>query len=199
MSIFYLFLDYIKINIENNFIITFVIFLIFLTIYISFSIPGNLIFICSTGYFFGIYFGFLISIFSLVFGSLIFFIFISIIMKKFIPKIYQKYSEKANKYISGSSLEYLIIFRMIPGPPLMLQNICLSITNISKTKFLISSFLGFSPLTFVAVFVGYQLNNFQNLKNIKINSIFSLEFFLFISLIIFFLIIRIIFKKKINF
>lgn len=195
MDILYFFLDYIKINVENNFIITFFIFFLFLLIYVTFAIPGNIVFVASTGYFFGIYFGFILSILSLVFGSLIFFIFISFILKYLFPKIYEKYSDKANNYISKSSLEYLIIFRMIPGPPLMFQNLIMSILDIPKLKFIVSTFLGFSPLTFVAVFVGHQIKGVQNIKNISLNSIFSFEFFIFISVIIIILIIRIFFKR----
>ena len=66
MNLFYIFLDFIKLNIENNFILTFLLFFVFLLFYSAFSIPGYLIFIASTGYFFGIYFGFILSILSLV-------------------------------------------------------------------------------------------------------------------------------------
>ena len=126
MNLFYIFLDFIKLNIENNFILTFLLFFVFLLFYSAFSIPGSLIFIASTGYFFGIYFGFILSILSLVFGSLFFFIFSKFIFKKIFPNIYLKYFNKVNNYISKSTIEYLIIFRMIPGTPLMIQNLLLS-------------------------------------------------------------------------
>jgi len=85
MEIFLNFLDYIKINVEYNFILTFLIFFIFLFFYCSFSIPGIPIFVTATGYFFGIYIGYFISIISLVLGSLIFFSFFNF----FIRKIFQ--------------------------------------------------------------------------------------------------------------
>ena len=81
------FLDYIRINIEGNFIWTFVFFFIFLLIYNSFSIPGNMFFIAATGYFFGTYIGYFLSIFTLVFGSLIFCSYSHIIIQKMFPKI----------------------------------------------------------------------------------------------------------------
>ena len=189
-------LNFIKINIELNFTLMLLFFFIFLTIYNAISLPGNLVFFISTGYFFGLYIGFLISIFSLVIGSLFFIIFSSFVIKKIFPKLHKKYSNKINTIISASSLEYLIIFRMIPGPPLMLQNFCLSILNIKKSIFLLSSFIGFTPIVFISVYSGFQISNFEKIKNFSISNIFSTEFLLFLFFFIFFLVIRIIYKKK---
>jgi len=198
MNFFYIFLDFIKLNIENNFILTFLLFFVFLLFYSAFSIPGNLIFIASTGYFFGIYFGFILSILGLVFGSLIFFIFSKYFFKKIFPNIYLKYSNNVSNYISKSSIEYLIIFRMIPGLPLILQNLCLSLLDIKKGAFILTSLVGFSPIVFTTVFIGYQFNNIDNLKKLSFSDLFSKEFIIFIILIITILIIKIIYKKNKN-
>ena len=198
MDFFYFSLEFVKLNIENNFIFTFFCFFVFLLFYNALSMPGNLIFITSTGYFFGIYFGFILSILSLVLGSLFFFIFSKFFLKKIFPNIYLKYSNSVSHYISNSSVEYLIIFRIIPGTPLMLQNLCLSLLDIKKTTFVFTSLVGFSPIVFTAVFLGYQLNNIDNLKNISLADLFSKEFIVFIICIISFLIIKIFFKKNKN-
>ena len=152
MEILSNFLDFININIENNFYFTYLIFFIFLLIYNTFAIPGGLIVSCATGYFYGLFTGYVTFILALILGSFIFFIFSSFFIKNLFPKTIKKYSSNINNYISNSSLEYLIIFRMIPGPPLLIQNLLLSFLNISKINFIISSFIGFSPLVFVSVF-----------------------------------------------
>ena len=85
---------------------------------------------------------------------------------------------------------------MIPGTPLFIQNLCLSIVKINIFKFILSTFIGLSPSIFIIVFVGSKLNNLSSLKNIKVANIFSIEFLLFVSLIIFLLIVRIIYKKN---
>ena len=198
MNFFYFFLDFIKLNIENNFILTYFLFFVFLLVYNTFSIPGSLVFVASTGYFFGIYFGFILSILSLVFGSLIFFIFAKFFFKNIFPNIYLKYSNNLSNYISKSSIEYLIIFRMIPGLPLMMQNLCLSLLDIKKATFVLTSLLGFSPIIFATVFIGYQFNNIDKLKKLSLSDLFSKEFIIFIIFIITFLIIKIIYKKNKN-
>ena len=196
MDLFFFILDFIKLKIQFNYFLSLFLFTLFLLIYNSISLPGNLIFMLSSGYFFGLYTGFIISILTLVFGSLIFFSFASYSIKKFSPKFINKYSSKLDIYISNSSIEYLIIFRMIPGPPLMLQNTILSLLSITKTKFILSSLIGFTPIVFVVVYFGHQINNFSNLKSYSISDIFSLKFLIVLALIILLLFFRIFYKKK---
>ena len=196
MNSFFFILNYIEVSIDNNFYLTFFIFFTFLLIYNIFSIPGNLIFIASTGYFFGILLGFLISITSIVLGSLIFFLYASFILKKYLPNLFYKFSKKINNYISNSSFEYLIMLRIIPGPPLILQNLILSTLNVKKFNFITSSFIGFSPIILVVVFFGNQLTNFDKLKDFSLKNVFSLEFLIFIILIFFILLVRILYKKN---
>ena len=195
MSNFFLILDFIKLNVEINYINTLLIFFIFLFIHYSLSLPGGIIFSAASGYFFGLYIGLFISMVSLVLGSLFFFIFTSFFLKKIFPKIYNNYSKKITTYIDDSSFEYLIILRLIPGPPLMLQNLLLSILNIKKTLFCLTTFIGFSPIIFVSVFFGYQIKNFYSLKIITLKDIFSLEFIIFIFFIFALLFLRLFFKK----
>lgn len=190
------FLDYIQANIDNNYIFTLLVFTIFMLLYNSLSIPGGIIFIAATGYFFGTFIGFFISIFSLVLGSFIFFTFSHYFIKKLFSKIIDKYIFNLQKYISNSSIEYLVIFRMIPGPPLFIQNILLSFLKITNIKFFISSFIGFAPIVFVAVFIGNQLKDINNIKYLSMGDIFTWKFFIFIFMLIFFLIIRIFYKRK---
>ena len=196
MTEFYAFLDFLNTYINTNFNFSIFIFFIFLLVYNMFSIPGNLIFVASAGYFFGIYIGYIISILSIVFGSFIFFTASKLLLKKIFINFYNKYSLKINKYISNSSIEYLIMFRMIPGPPLMIQNVCLSILKIHSFKFILTSFIGFSPIIFIAVYYGSKIKSYESIKNITMNSIISRDVLIFIALVIFFLSLRIVFKKK---
>ena len=196
MTEFYVFLDFLNTYINANFNFSIIVFFIFLLVYNMFSIPGNLIFVASAGYFFGIYIGYIISILSIVFGSFIFFTASKLLLKKIFINFYNKYSLKINWYISNSSIEYLIMFRMIPGPPLMIQNVCLSILKIHSFKFILTSFIGFSPIIFIAVYYGSKIKSYESIKNITMNSIISRDFLIFIALVILFLSLRIVFKKK---
>ena len=190
------FLDYIQLKIEHNYYFSLIIFLSLMILYNSFSLPGNPIFMTSAGFLYGIGIGFSVSIIGIVLGSLIFYLFVSFLFKKFFPAFYSKYSSKAHSYLSDSTFEYLIIFRMIPGFPLIVQNLVLTILKIDKLKFIISSIIGFSPLVFAFVYFGKQLNNISKLKSFTFSDIFSLEILILIFLLILLISIRIVYVKK---
>ena len=196
MNEFHVFLDFVNTYISTNFHFSIFVFFIFLLVYSTFSIPGNLVFVASAGYFFGIYIGYIISILSIVLGSVIFFTASKLLLKKIFINIYNKYSLKINKYIPNSSIEYLIMFRMIPGTPLMIQNLCLSILRIHFFKFILTSSIGLSPIIFIAVYYGSKIKSYEYISNISMSNIISRDFLIFIVLVIFFLSLRIVFKKK---
>ena len=181
---------------QDNYFISILAFSFFLICYCVFSLPGILIFTCMSGYLFGIYYGFIISILSVTFGSLIFFILSKTLFKYFFIEYYEKYAQNINKFISHSSLEYLIIFRLVPGLPLMLQNIILSFLDIPKFKFLLATFIGFTPIFLTSVIIGNKIKNIHLIKGISGQDLFTWDIVLIISVLIFFLIIKIKFKKN---
>ena len=123
------FLQIIFLYSQDNYFVSILFFFFFLFCYSAISLPGLIIFISISGYLFGMYYGFVISILSITFGSLVFFFLSKTFFKYFFIQYYEKYAQNINKYISNSSIEYLIIFRLVPGLPLMVQNIILSRTK----------------------------------------------------------------------
>ena len=161
------------------------------------SLPGLIIFICISGYLFNIYFGYFISTISITFGSLIFFLLSKFFFNNHFVNLFHKYTSNINRYISKSKTEYLIVFRMIPGPPLMVQNVILSLLDISILKFIISTFLGFSPLILFCVYIGTNINYIQSIKEISTKDIiFSRDFIFILLIIILIIFFRIKIKQK---
>ena len=196
---FFLYINFINQNLENNYLIFFLIYFFSLIIFFSFSLPGGPILLIASGFFFGFYIGFFINIFSILIGSYFFvFLFARNFFNKFFNIMYLKFSNKLNKLIKRSSYEYLIIFRLIQGNPLFIQNLFLSFLNISKTKFILTSFVGFSPAIIVFTYMGSKLLQIYEIKNITYNDIFSKEFIFILIIFILFLIFRIIYNYKKN-
>ena len=193
---FFLYINFINQNLENNYLIFFLIYFFSLIFFFSFSLPGGPILLIASGFFFGLYAGFFINIFSILIGSYFFVFFAKRFFKNFFDKLYVKFSNKLNKLIKRSSYEYLIIFRLIQGNPLFIQNLCLSFLNISKTKFILTSFVGFSPAIIIFTYFGSKLLQIYELKNITYNDIFSKEFIFILIIFILFLIFRIIYNYK---
>ena len=181
--------------IELHFYLSFVIYFLISLIFFTFSLPGGVIISLSSGFFFGVIYGFFINVFSASFGSLIFIILSKSILKKLFQKYYIKYSEKLSSFIKKSSFEYLILIRLIFGTPLIFQNICISILNVSNFKIFISSIIGFTPYMLLFSYIGSYASNIFELKDFNVSEIFSLEIILILLILIFLIIIKILIKK----
>ena len=182
--------------ISTYYIYSFCLFLIISILYFTFSLPGGIIILLSSGFFFGFIGGFFLNIISICLGSLIFIIFSKTLLRGLFKKYYDKFSDKISKYIKSSSYEYLILLRLIIGPPLLFQNICISLLNISKTKIFITSFIGFAPTMLLFSYIGSHFSNIIELKSFTITDIFTSEILIIFGLIILFISFRIFFKKK---
>ena len=181
--------------INNNYYYSFLLYFIILICFFTLSLPGGIIILISSGFFFGFLEGFIINILSISFGSLIFIIFSKTILSKLFEKYYNKFSDKLTEFVKNSSYEYLILLRLVIGPPLIFQNICISLLNISKTKILFSSVIGFTPTMLLFSYFGSYVSNLIELKTFTFSSIFSPEILIIIGLFIFLIILRIYFKK----
>ena len=182
--------------IKNNLELSLILYFLFSFLFFTFSLPGSLIIILASSFFFGFITGFIINITTIVLGSLCFFLFFKNIFKKYFNKQIEKFSDKLNKIIKKSSFEYLVLLRLIFGVPLFVQNLFLSTLNISKTKFIISSFIGFTPYFLLFSFIGNQFSNLIEIKEFQLSNILSFELILIFLILIIFLLIRIFFKFK---
>lgn len=181
--------------VNNNYFYSFLLYFIISICFFALSLPGGMIIVIGSGFFFGFFEGFLLNIFSISFGSLLFIIFSKTILKNLFQKYYIKFSDQLNNIIKNSSYEYLILLRLLIGPPLILQNICISLLNISKTKILISTFIGFTPLMLLFSYAGSYASNLIELKSMTFSNILTPEILFIIGLLIFLIILRIYFKK----
>ena len=182
--------------IKNNLELSLILYFLFSFLFFTFSLPGSLIIILASSFFFGFITGFIINITTIVLGSLCFFLFFKNLFKKYFNKQIEKFSDKLNTIIKKSSFEYLVLLRLIFGVPLFVQNLFLSTLNISKTKFIISSFIGFTPYFLLFSFIGNQFSNLIEVKEFQLSNILSFELILIFLLLIIFLLLRIFFKFK---
>ena len=182
--------------IKNNLELSLILYFLFSFLFFTFSLPGSLIIILASSFFFGFITGFIINITTIVLGSLCFFLFFKNIFKKYFNKQIEKFSDKLNKIIKKSSFEYLVLLRLIFGVPLFVQNLFLSTLNISKTKFIISSFIGFTPYFLLFSYIGNQFSDLIEIKEFQLSNILSFELILIFLLLIIFLLLRIFFKFK---
>tara|TARA_X000000368_G_scaffold389804_1_gene352547 strand:- start:41 stop:631 length:591 start_codon:yes stop_codon:yes gene_type:complete len=181
--------------IDNNYYYSFLLYFIISICFFTLSLPGSMIILISSGFLFGFLEGFIINIFSISLGSLIFIKFSKTILSKLFEKYYKMFSDKLSNYIKNSSFEYLILLRLVIGTPLIFQNICISLLNISKTKIFLSSFIGFTPPMLLLSYIGSHASNLMELKSFTFANIFTPEILFIIGCLIFLILLRIYFKK----
>lgn len=182
--------------INTHYFISFIIYFLFSIFFFTFSLPGGLIILLGSGFFFGFLSGFIINITSISLGSLIFITLSNTVLKKLFNQSYIKYSKKISGFISSSSYEYLILIRLIIGPPLIFQNLCISLLNISKIKILISSIIGFTPLMFIFSYSGNHISNIVELREFTLSKLISFEILLVLIFLITLTLLKIFFKRK---
>ncbi len=181
--------------INENYYYSFLVYFFLLICFFTFSLPGGIIILISSGFFFGFMEGFFINIFSISLGSLIFILFSKTLLSKIFKKYYNKFSYKLSDYIKNSSFEYLLLLRLIIGPPLIFQNICISLLDVSKIKVFISSLIGFSPLMILCSYIGSYTSNLIELKTYTFTNVFSYEILFIFGLLILLVSLRIYFRK----
>ena len=183
--------DFISAYYFYSFILYFIISICFFT----FSLTGGVIILIGSGFFFGFIQGFIINIFAISLGSLIFIIFSKTLLSKLFNKYYFKFSDKLSNYIKDSSYEYLLLIRLIIGPPLVFQNICIALLNISKTKIFITTFIGFTPLMLFLSYFGSYVSNIIDLKSYTFSELYSPEILFILVFFVILILLRIFFKK----
>ena len=181
--------------INNYYIYSFCLYFILSIFFFTLSLPGGPIILIGSGFFFGFFLGFILNLFSISLGSLIFIILSKTILSKLFNKYYDKFSGKLSNYIKDSSYEYLILIRLIIGPPLVFQNICISLLNIPKFKIFFSSIIGFTPLMLLFSYLGSYVSNIIELQSFTFSKIFSPEILFIIVLLIVLISLRIYYKR----
>ena len=191
----YSFISYLNNIISVYYFYSLFLYFIILILFFTFSLPGGLIVLIASGFFFGFIQGFFINIISISLGSLFFIIFSKNLLSKMFNKYYLKFSNKLSGYIKNTSIEYLILVRLFIGPPLAFQNICISLLNVSKMKIFLTTIIGFIPQMLLFSYIGSYFSNIIELQSIVFSEIFSKEILFTIGLLIFLILLRIYFKK----
>ena len=83
--------------------------------------------------------------------------------------------------------------------PFIIQNAILVLLNISRIKFIISTIFGITPYIIIFSFAGLKLKELIYINNqIKMTDILNYENFFILGFLIFFILLSINLKKKIN-
>lgn len=127
---------------------------------------------------------YLTTIFSITAGSTILYLFSKLyfygLVKKYFEKKYVKYLDK----ISKNKLFYYFLLRLIPGIPFPIKNILPVIINLKTKIFVLATILGETPALVVNILIFNQVSSqLKNPDDFNLNSFFSKEFFITLTLV----------------
>lgn len=175
--------------IDEFFIISCLFYFVIYVFLISFSVPVGFFLSFFSGYLFGFYFGSLISIFGATVGSYVIFNLIKYNFKQ-IKSFEKKYSfiyENANFGINNNNYKYMFFLRIFPFVPFWLANLIPPLIGVRDIPFLITTFIGIMPMSFLIVFSGSNLALIEknDLNDFSIDSLkYFWGFLLFFSFLI---------------
>lgn len=176
---FFINLSYINNFINENFILSFLIYIFSYCLLIICNFPAASLLSMVGGFLFGTWFGGIGIIFGATLGSVIIFLIAKSYFYNFIKKkILNKYKSIEN-FFYKNDLELMFLIRIIPGVPFFLQNLILAGLGANNFKFIYTTFLGLAPWAFIFASVGESLEKIF-IKEQKL----SLEFFMKIEYII---------------
>ncbi len=132
----------------------------------AFEIPIAVLITLAGGALFGIWWGTLYSILGSTAGAILSFLGMRYLVGDSLQKKYKNRLEKFNKEFDKRGVYYLISLRFLPFIPFFLVNILAGLTEVSMRKFLISTFIGVAPSSFVYTYAGQSLANLTSPKDV---------------------------------
>jgi len=138
---------------------TIVSFMVIYTLSVAISIPGALFLTLMAGFLFGPLTGTLVVISSATLGAFIVFMAVELALREWVLKRASKWLQVMEKGFQKNAFSYLLFLRLVPIFPFWLVNIVPALLGISKRIFVIATFVGIIPGSFVYVLVGNGLGH----------------------------------------
>jgi uncharacterized membrane protein YdjX (TVP38/TMEM64 family) len=129
------------------------------TISVACSIPGAILLTLTAGVLFGIWWGTLWVVISATLGAFIVFLAVELALRDWVAKKTAKWLKGMEQGFQANAFSYLLILRLVPLFPFWLVNIVPALLGVSKRTFMIATFIGIIPGSFVYVLVGNGLGS----------------------------------------
>lgn len=190
----------IKEIIKNNYIFILIIFFIVNFTTTAVNMPGGSLKCIIAGYYFGLFYGLMVSLLPITLGSYFVYYFNTTLVSQIQVTKFKKIINYLNEKYKAHSFLVLVFVRLVLFIPLSIQNLFLSSLKINKQLFLITTMIGLFPTIFVYNLIGSLVDSMIEFESIKISILKESNilpvFFILIILVFSFTIILSKFKKK---
>jgi uncharacterized membrane protein YdjX (TVP38/TMEM64 family) len=133
---------------------------------VAFSLPGGLILSLSMGFVFGRWVGTVLVVLAATVGATIVFLAARYIFADAARKRLGALGEKINAGFTENAFSYMLFLRLVPAFPFFLVNLAPAFTSIPLRTFVLATFIGIIPGTFVFVNLGETLGRIDSLQGL---------------------------------
>lgn len=170
-------------------------FMVFYTLVVAISVPGAVILTLIAGFLFGPLFGTIAVVISATLGAFIVFMAVELALREWVAKKAAKWLQIMEQGFQKNAFSYLLFLRLVPLFPFWLVNIVPALLGISKQTFVIATFVGIIPGSFVYVMVGNGLGHvFDANKTPNLSIIFDPEVLIPLSALAFLSLLPVVYK-----
>ena len=130
------------------------------------SLPGGLVLSLTMGFVFGRWVGTVLVVIAATIGAALVFLAARYLFADAARRRMGALGEKINAGFTANGLSYLLFLRLVPLFPFFLVNLAPAFTNIRLSTFVLGTFFGIIPATFVYVNLGQTLGRIDSLKGL---------------------------------
>lgn len=162
--------------VDDNFFLALLTFSSVYVLVVTLSIPGATIMTLTGGFLFGYFLGTAVVVLSATIGATIIFMVTKFALGDSLSKKNSLWVDKLSSGFQENAFSYLLTLRFIPLVPFFVLNIVPAILGVSVTTFVVATFIGIIPGSFVYTLFGSSLNSiFESGEEFSINSIVTPE------------------------
>jgi uncharacterized membrane protein YdjX (TVP38/TMEM64 family) len=130
------------------------------------SLPGGLVLSLTMGFLFGRWVGTVLVVFAATIGATLVFLAARYLFADAARRRMGSLGEKISAGFTENALNYLLFLRLVPLFPFFLVNLAPAFTNIRLGTFVVGTFIGIIPATFVYVNLGETLGRIDSLSGL---------------------------------
>ena len=145
--------------VEEHYVLALIAYFLFYTIAVAASLPGGLLITISGGFLFGWFVGGLVTVFAATIGASILFLVATTSLGDVLKARAGPWLNKLEAGFQQNAFSYLLFLRLVPAFPFWLVNIAPAFLGISLRTYVIGTFIGIIPGTFVFAFLGRGLDS----------------------------------------
>jgi len=135
-------------------------------LFTAFSLPGAVVLTLAGGAIFGVLTGTLVVSLSSTTGATMAFIGARYMFRDWIEKKYRGNLAKFSEGVAENGFSYLLFLRLVPIFPFFIINVVMGLTRVDLKTYVLASWIGMLPGTFVFIYAGAQLSGIASIGSV---------------------------------